>query len=485
MTMEKQPSIKKNFLMNMILTLSTFVFPLITFPYVSRVLMPIGTGKVAFATSLVSYFNMISQLGIPTYGIRACAKVRDDETELSRTVHELFAINMIMTAVSYIALVVVLFTVPRLFEDRILYFVVSANIILSTFGMEWLYKALEKYTYITLRSIIFKFIALLAMFLLVHSPKDYIIYGGISIFAASASYITNFINVRKYISIKPVGNYHAEKHLKPIFIFFSMACATTIYTHLDTVMLGFMTSDTEVGYYNAAVKIKQILVSIVTSLGAVLLPRSSYYVDHGMMDKFKQVSAKALNFVILFAIPLSIYFIVFAREGVLFLSGRSYEASVIPMQIIMPTLLLIGITNILGIQILIPLGKEKIVLYSEIAGAITDLILNAIMIPLWKASGAAVGTLVAEIVVLSVQCYYLKNEMNRLLKNVHFGAIAIAILCAALATFWTKMLPVSFFVVLLCSSILFFGVYYVSLLIQKEPLVCEISTQILDKLRRD
>lgn len=161
--MKKQKSLKINFIMNAILTMSSFIFPLITFPYVSRVLLPVGTGKVSFATSLISYFSMFAQLGIPTYGIRACAKVRDNREELTRTAHELLMINLVMDVISYLALGCALVFIPKLQEDRLLYIVVSSTILLTSIGMEWLYKALEQYTYITIRSIVFKFVALIAM----------------------------------------------------------------------------------------------------------------------------------------------------------------------------------------------------------------------------------------------------------------------------------------------------------------------------------
>lgn len=127
-----------------------------------------------------------------------------------------------------------------------------------------------------------------------------------------------------------------------------MSCATTIYTHLDTVMLGFMTTDADVGYYNAAVKIKTILVSIVTSLGVVLLPRASYYIEHKMIDEFYRIAHKAINFVFLIALPMMLYFMIFAKEGIFFLSGSAYEKSILPMQVIMPTLLFIGLIQCHG-----------------------------------------------------------------------------------------------------------------------------------------
>lgn len=475
---EGKPSIKKNLVMNTILTMSSFLFPLITFPYVSRILLPVGTGKVSFATSLISYFNMLAQLGVPTYGIRACAKARDDREKLTRTAHELLIINLAMSCFSYLLLIIGLLFIPRLREDRSLYLIVSLTIILNAIGMEWLYKALEQYSYITIRSMIFKVISLTVMFLMVHHQEDYVIYGGITILASSASNIMNLFNVRRYIAIRPIGKYHPMRHMKAVAVFFAMACSTTIYTNLDTVMLGFMKTDTDVGYYNAAVRIKTILVSIVTSLGTVLLPRMSYYIEHEQFRKFYKVSRKSLNFVILLAAPLVLYFIAFARHGIYFLSGTAYEGAVIPMQIIMPTVLLIGVTNILGIQILVPLGKEKTVLKSEIAGAVIDLILNLILIPHMSSSGAAIGTLIAETVVLIVQYVGLRREGKKLFQTIQYGKIVSALFLAVLASLWVIPLQLGNFITLFCSSILFFCTYGCVLVITKEPLVLEICRQI-------
>lgn len=475
-------SLKVNFVMNMILTMSSFIFPLITFPYVSRVLSPVGIGKVSFATSVISYFLIFSQLGIPTYGIRACAKVRENREELTRISQELLIINLIMSIISYIALFIALAFVPRLQTDKILFVILSFTIILTSIGMEWLYKALEQYTYITIRSIIFKFIALIAMFLLIHKQSDYVIYGGITIFAASASNIFNFINVHKYIDLKPAGNLNLRRHLKPIAVFFAMSCATTIYVNLDSVMLGFMTTDMDVGYYNAAIKIKNILVSIVTSLGTVLLPRASFYVENGMMDEFKKIAEKAVSFVFLLATPLMIYFIFFAKEGIYFLSGEAYSGSIVPMQLIMPTLLFIGITNILGIQILVPIGKENIVLYSEIVGAVVDVVINAILIPKYASAGAAIGTLVAEFAVLIVQYIALKDKVTNIFKRIHYGRIILAIILGLVLSLWIKTVQLGNFLTLVISAIIFFGVYGLFLLLKKEEMILEIWNMIFGKI---
>ncbi len=480
----KQKSIKLNFIMNAILSVSGFIFPLISFPYVSRILLPEGTGRVNFATSLISYFCMLAMLGVPTYGIRACAQVRDDKIKLSRTAHELLFINLIMSLVSYAILAGALLFVPRLFEDRLLYIIVSATILFTAIGMEWLFRALEQYSYITIRSLIFKAIAVIAMFLLIHEQKDYVIYGGISIFAASASNILNFFHARKYIFMHPVGEYHISRHFKPVLVFFAMACATTIYTNLDNVMLGFMTSNTEVGFYTAAVKIKVVLVAVVTSLGNVLLPRVSYYIQKGMMEEFGRVCRKALNFVFLFATPLTLYFILFAKNGIYLLSGTAFDGAIMPMQIIMPTVLLIGFTGIMGIQVLVPLGKEKYVLYSEIAGAVVDLILNWFLIPVLGASGAAIGTLVAEFVVFCFQFYVLRKDLLETFKSFKYLKILIGLAGACAASVWVLFMNFNNIIALLISAVLFFLVYYLLMLVQKEELVKEITDQLIGKLKR-
>ncbi len=480
----KNKSIKINFLMNIILTMSSFIFPLITFPYVSRILLPEGTGKVSFATSLISYFVLISQLGIPTYGIRECAKVRDDKENLTRVAHELLIINIIMSIVSYALLAIILLFIPRLYNDRNLYIIISTTIFLSAIGMEWLYKALEQYTYITIRSVIFKFIALIAMFVLIHKKSDYVIYGGITIFAASASNILNFFNVHKYIYMKPMKNYDFKRHFKAIGIFFAIACAGTIYTNLDTVMLGFLKTDADVGYYNAAVKIKIVLLSIVTSLGAVLLPRLSYYIENNNFKEFYRIGRKAMNFVVILSSGMMVYFIIYAKYGIYFLSGLEYTKAILPMQIIMPTLLFIGMTNILGIQILVPMGREKIVLYSEIAGAIVDVILNIICIPYLASVGAAIGTLVAEIIVLVVQALSLKKIIGELYKDVNWIKIIIGLIVSALGSYWSTEVISGIFLTLVISAILFFGIYGIFLLFIKEPIIVEIFNQIIKKVRR-
>lgn len=480
-----QKSIKKNFMMNAILTVSSVIFPLITFPYVSRIILAEGVGKVSFATSLIAYFNILAQMGIPTYGIRECAKVRDDRQQLSKTVRELLFINLYMSLIAYVLLGIALICIPRLYEDRTLYIIASLTIFFNTIGMEWLYKGLEQYSYITIRSLIFKVVALIAMFLLIKKTDDYVIYGALTIFASSASNICNFIKARKIIDFKHKITLEYRKHLSAVAIFFAMACATTIYTNLDTVMLGFMKSDVDVGYYNAAVKIKFVLVSFVTSLGAVLLPRASYYLDKGMRDEFRKIISKAINFVMAVSIPLTVYFVMYARESIYLVSGENFFGSIMPMKWIMPTLIFIGLSNIIGLEILVPCGREKMVLVSEVVGAVVDVTINAALIPKYSSVGAAIGTTVAEFVVLMVQLVAVRNEFSNILDPAKYYKIIIATCIAGvLSYYFIHMFHFGVFITLVISSIEFFSIYFIVALLIKETMICEIWSELCGKIKK-
>ncbi len=481
--MVKTRSVKFNFAMNVILTASTMIFPLITFPYISRILLPAGVGKVNFATSVVSYFSMIAMLGVPVYGVRACAQVRDNKEELSRTVQEILFINLIMGSVIYIFYFLALWNIARLREDSALFYVMSTTIFFNVIGVEWLYKGLEQYSYITARSIVFKFIGLLLMFILVRDKEDYVIYAAITIVAGVGSNILNFFYLRNYIDLHPVGHYHIRRHLKAVIVFFLMSVATTIYTNLDTVMLGFMKNDAEVGYYTAAVKVKTILVSFVTALSAVLLPRVSYYVEQGLQDEFLKVSRKALNFVVVAAVPVTVYFILYAEEAILLLSGKDFGNAVLPMQIIMPTVLFIGITNVLGIQILVPLGKEKLVFYSVLIGAVVDLIVNAIYIPSMASAGAALGTVIAEFVVFIVQMLMLSGQAKDLFEEVQLGKILAATGCGILSCMWIRDMSWMNFWKLVASGSMFMCGYGIVLIIVKEKFVWNIVNEFVTRMK--
>ena len=480
----KQHSIKKNFILNASLSVLNVIFPLVTYPYVTRTLGPDNLGKVRFVSSFAEYFVLFSQLGIPYLGIREVAKVRDDKEKLSKLVQELLIINIVVSVIAYILLGVCLLSIPKVIDNRILVIVFSLNIFIGALGLEWMYKGLEEYGYITLRSVIFKVISVIAIFLLIHNEDDYIIYGAILVLALSGSYICNFIHARKYVSFKPTGGYEFKKHIKNAMIFLGMSAATTIYLNLDSVMLGFMKGDAEVGYYDTAVRVKNILVALITSLGAVVLPRASYYIEQGKKEEFKSVTAKALDLVWCASLPCVTYCIMFAYPIVIVLAGKEYEPSVTAMVVITPTIFLIGMSNIFGIQMLVPLGKEKSLLIAEICGAVVDLVLNAMLIPKFGATGAAIGTLVAEFIVMVIALIALGNNIVQGLKNISYAKIIISLAVASIISMPIVWFAIKPFYIVLISGVTFFGIYGLMLLILGEKMSSEVIEILKSKVRK-
>jgi len=339
-------SIKYNFVMNLILTASNFLFPLITFPYVSRVLQVEANGIIAYVTSIVSYFSLVASLGIPTYGIRAAATVRDDKRKLSKVVQELLIINIVLVGLVLIIYFIMLFTVPSMLVYRELFYINAIGIILNVLGVNWFFQAIEQYDYITVRSIIFRVLSIALMFIFVHQPSDYIIYGLILVLSSAGSNILNFKRLFKYITLKKQDKYEFVPHFKPILILFAQSLVISIYTNLDLIMLGSIKDSYEVGLYTAATKLKLILLSVVNSLGNVLLPRMSYYVKRNMKEQFERVMAQALNFTLFISLPLAIFFTLNANESLLILAGEQYLGAVLSMQFLTIAVIPIGITAI-------------------------------------------------------------------------------------------------------------------------------------------
>jgi O-antigen/teichoic acid export membrane protein len=472
---QKLHSVKYNFIMNFILTASNFIFPLITFPYVSRILLASGNGKVNFAASVANYFMMVASLGIPTYGIRACAKVRDDKEALSKTVQEILIINFVSTALVTLTYLVCIFTVPKFAQDKILYLIEGINIVLNMLGVNWLYQALEQYDYITARSVVFKFISMILMFIFVQQQKDYRIYAAITVLAAVGSNVLNFVRLRRFIVFKKFKNYEFKKHLKPIFILFAQNVTVSIYTNLDTVMLGFMKSDEAVGLYTAAVKVKGVLLSIVASLGNVLLPRMSYYVKKNAKEKFYQLLRLALNAELFMAFPLAIYFSIESSNCILLLAGKGYLGAIPAMEIITVAIIPTGLTGVIGIQTLTPLNREKQVLYSVVVGAVSDFVLNLILIPEWGAAGAALATTIAEYLVLLVQIILASDILKNVAHDIHlikYGLITAASTFPTLII--TQRLHYNVFINLVITAFVFYGIYAVILFIVKDELLYRV-----------
>ena len=477
-------SIKYNFVMNLILTASNFLFPLITFPYVSRVLQVEANGIIAHVTSIVSYFSLVASLGIPTYGIRAAATVRDDKRKLSKVVQELLIINIVLVGLVLIIYFIMLFTVPSMLVYRELFYINAIGIILNVLGVNWFFQAIEQYDYITVRSIIFRVLSIALMFIFVHQPSDYIIYGLILVLSSAGSNILNFKRLFKYITLKKQDKYEFVPHFKPILILFAQSLVISIYTNLDLIMLGSIKDSYEVGLYTAATKLKLILLSVVNSLGNVLLPRMSYYVKRNMKEQFERVMAQALNFTLFISLPLAIFFTLNANESLLILAGEQYLGAVLSMQFLTIAVIPIGITGVLGIQVLTPLEKEKYLLISVIVGAVIDLLLNFILISSYGSSGAAFATMIAEFAVLLVQIYYTRELLFKIIHQIVGIRYLFTVGISALGMILVKSLQLSHFWLLCVEGIIFFVSYAVILVLLKDDFIINFLENFYNKFKK-
>lgn len=481
---KNQKSIKINMLLNSFLRVSSMIFPLVTFPYVSRILGAEGMGKITFSNSIVTYFLMLVELGIPTYGIRVCSKVKQDKKKLSKVVYELLLIESILALFTSIILGISVCIIPKLYENKATIAIFSLTFFLNAIGVEWLYRALEEYSYITWRSLIFKCISMILMFLMIHDVSDLVIYAFLIVLASNGSYLCNIFNIRKYICSIKIFNkrLHCFKHIRPTLTFFAMTVATTVYTSLDNIMLGFMTTDVDVGYYAVSVKVKTFLVSVITSIGIVLLPRATVAAEMEDEKHFNNLLDMSLHVVVLMAIPMATFFMVYARQTIFILSGTEYESSILPMQILLITVFFIGITNILGYQVLVPLNGERAMLLSVTIGLVIDLIINLVLIKPLHGIGTAIGTLLAEFGVFIVQVIVIKRVYKIEIPIFKYYKAWISGLFSLGIILVYKKIELNFYFSMFSGAIVYFGIYCVLLILFKDEIIYPMAINILSKV---
>lgn len=480
----KQKSLKKNFLYNSLLKVSNIIFPIITFPYVARILLAEGIGKVEFSLSVIQYFILLSQAGIPTYAVRECAKYRNNKDKLSKTVQEILLINFPLIVLSYIILFISLFSLKSFYIYKNLLIIMSVNIISTNIGIEWFYQATEEYRLITIRNILVRLFTLLLVFLFVKNENDYIVYGVILVLAVSLGYLYNFIYANRYISLfKKYKNYNLKRHVKSIIILFGMSLSVSIYVNLDKVMLGLISGDKYVGLYTAANKIVKIILSIITSLGTVLLPRMSFYIQTNNQDEINKLIKTAFDFIVMISMPIVIGLIMLSDSIILFFAGVNYYDAITTIRILSPIVFAIGLSNLIGIQILVSHGKEKLTLLSTIIGSIVNFTFNFILIPKYKQNGAAVGTLIAEFTVTVVQIFlaqkYLKGNIK--VRNIFeyvISSISIVLICMSIS-YITKNLVYRMAFSVILSSCSYFGILYVI----RNEFVFQIINSYTNKLK--
>lgn len=427
-------SVKTNFALNLINTLSGLFFPLITFPYASRILLADGIGQIQFFQGIINYVGLCTALGIPIYAIREIARVRKDKVLCSKTTVEILLLHSLLTLVGYIIVFILIFTVTKIQADIPLFLLLSAHLFFSAIGALWFYQGIEDFKYITIRAVLVRLFSLICLFVFIKNKSDLFYYAAITITAEVGSNLFNFIRLRKFINLRELHfkELRPEKHLKPALKIFAMNLVISIYVNLDSVMLGFMKNEATVGYYAASTRIVKSILGVVQSLGTVLLPRFTNLISDNRMDEFRLLADKAINFTLAISLPLTVGLIFMAPPLIHLFCGNGFEPAILTMQIIAPIILFISISGIMGWQVLFPLDKEKLVIYATSVGAIINFILNMILIPFYSQYGAAIATSIAEcfvmiIAVLFARRYIIVNLISKY--NIHYyiatGIIAI------------------------------------------------------------
>ena len=391
-------SIKKNYIFNLLNTVTSLLFPLVTFPYASRIMLADGIGQVNFFQSIINYIVLLSSIGIPLYAIRESASVRNDEKGLSRVSLEIVILHTSLTALGYLAVGIICMTVAKVTVDIPLFLLLSTTIFFNAIGCNWLFQGVEDFKYITIRGIVVRLLAILLLFVFVRTRDDLMWYAGFTVLGTVGGNVFNLWRMRRYIKprLHRLGELRPLRHLVPSLRIFVLNLIISIYVNLDMVMLGFMKDSTAVGYYTAASKITTVLMGVVSSLGTVMLPRLSNLIHEGRMEEFNRLSRKAIDFVFTFSTPLFIGLIVLAPSLIHLFCGQSYEPAIRTLMIISPVMLIIGLSNVMGIQVLYPQRKENLVIYSTAVGAVINFSLNCLLIPKYAQDGAAIATVVAE-----------------------------------------------------------------------------------------
>ena len=402
------PNLKKNVVYSSILTAANYIFPLITYPYVSRVLGVTNIGLCNFTDGIINYFLLFATMGIGIIGIREISSVKNDPEKLNKTFSSLFFLNAISTTIVLVFLIASIFLIPQLSAHKDLMFIGILKLIFNYLLIEWFYKGLEDFNYITNRTIIVKTLYVAAVFLFVRNQDDYVIYYFILTMMIVINAVINICHSRELARLN-IRDVSIRPYIKSFFILGIYMMLGSMYTSFNVAYLGFTSGETEVGYYTTATKLYSIMLSIFTAFTGVMMPRMSSLLSENKIEEFRHLFNSSVQILVGITVPLILFSEVFASEIINLVSGRGYEGAIIPMRIILPLMLIIGYEQILIIQTLMPMKKDKAVFINASFGAVIGIFANFILVPQFKAIGSSIVWLISEIVVLISAQYFVSK----------------------------------------------------------------------------
>lgn len=475
-------SIKRNYIYNLTYQLLLIITPLITTPYISRVLGADGIGTYSYHESIVSYFVLFANIGMTIYGQREISYCQDNKEKRSAIFWDIKCLSLLTCSIS-----ILLYSMLGFMNGQgSLFFVFMIYIISAFFDISWLFQGMEEFGKIIFRNIIFKFINIIFIFSFIKKPNDLLLYIFSMCIFTFLSNISLWLYLPKYINSINLKELNPFKNIKVILLLFLPTIAVQIYTVLDKTMIGIITQDAfQNGYYEQAMKISKIVLALVTSLGTVMIPRIGFHYSKGEYDIVRSYMYRGYKFVWFLGIPICFGLIGISSNFVPWFFGEGFDG-VVPLLIILSFLVLsIGINNVTGMQYLIPTGRENIFTITVVIGAITNFVINLILIPRFQALGAAIASVVAETTIAIVQIYIVRKELKPLiiLKSMTkyiIAGILMLILLVIEDMYLSPSIINTFFLV--CSgSVLYFGILFGL----KDEFLISNMNNIINKFKRN
>lgn len=402
-------SIRKNFTYRSILTVSTYIVSLITFPYVTRVLGVENIGLVNFVDNTINYFILFATMGISILGVREISSVNSDVEKRNKAFANILGLNLLFTFVVTLLFIVCLTIIPlfRQYED--LFYIGIAKIIFTAFLVEWFFTGIEEFQYITVRSIIIKLVYVGSVFCFIKDSDDYKLYFILTTAVVVLNSVVNMLYIQQFVKIRvqELLSFHYLKANLSLGIYLLL---NSMYSTFNVIFLGFVSDNVQVGLYTTAFKLYSIILAFFSAFTTVMLPRVNAILTQNDKDNFVKLINKSLSIIYTFSIPLIIFSMMMASNIISLLAGKEYGDAVIPMIIIMPTVLVVGISQILAVQIITPLRKDKVLLIASIMGAISGISMNVLLVPQFQSIGTAITLFSSETIVASVYIYYVTRK---------------------------------------------------------------------------
>lgn len=421
-------SVAKNYLYNLFYQILNIIVPLFTTPYLSRVLGAESIGIYSYTLSIATYFILFGSLGVAMYGQREIAYVQEDKEKRSKIFFEIVIMRFITLGFS---LFIFYLSFCSKGDYRVYYKILILEMVANILDISWFFQGLEEFKKTVIRNTVVKLASIICIFTFIKSANDLSKYFLIYVLSNLIGNISLWMYLPKYLKKIRLTELKMVRHLKPTLVLFIPQLATQLYTVLDKTMIGSIVSDkSEVGFYEQAQKLVKLFLTIATSLGTVMVPRMASVFASGKQEKLKEYMKKSFHFILLITFPLMFWIISIANKFVPIFYGEGYDKVKYLIIIISPILLLIGLSNVIGMQYLLPTKQQKKYTISVVLGAITNFVLNLILIYLWQSVGASIATVLAEGVVTGVQFYLVRKEISikdviSISKNYFLAAIVM------------------------------------------------------------